>query len=141
MSWTIETIGRFFESKQCNPYEYNRFLAEDPTARLWAGMRKAETDYRAALKEHQELGAGEISSDPTKTAELEAIMQAALALREACRSGLEAACGALGVHQEPTVRALQSRAAYLRRVRQPSEATGLDALVASLEQIAVGAGV
>lgn len=141
MSWTIETIGRFFESKMNNPAEYNRLLAEDPTCLMWAGMRRAEADYAAALKEHQSLGAGAISADPTKTAELEQAMTDALAARDACRIGLEAACGALGVHQEPTVRALQSRADYLRRIRQPSEAGTIEALIANLEGIAKSAGV
>ena len=141
MTWTIESIGNFFESKMSNPAEYNRLLAEDPTCRMWAAMRKAEADYAAALKEHQSLGAGAISADPTKTAELEQAMTDALAARDTCKAALEAACGALGVHQEPTVRALQSRADYLRRIRQPSEASGLESLAAGLEALAVGAGV
>ena len=141
MSWTIETIGKFFESWQSNPYEYHHLTTVDPTGRLWHNIKKSEMDYMAALHEHKSLGVGEISSDPTKTAELEAIMSAALATRDTCKAALETACALLAGEQEPSVRAIQSRAAYLRRTRHPSEANGLDVLIASLEALAASAGV
>ena len=50
-------------------------------------------------------------------------------------------CAFLGANQKPTVRALQSRAAYLRRARIGGDPASLDALVASLKRIALAAGV
>ena len=141
MSWNIETIGKFFESWQSNPFEYNQLMTVDPTGRLWHGIQKAEQDYIKALHEHKALGVGEISSDPTKTAEMESIMNAALATRDTCKAGLETACALLAGQQEPSVQAIRSRAAYLRRNRLYSEANALDGLVGQLEALAVAAGV
>lgn len=53
----------------------------------------------------------------------------------------EQACNLLGGREEPTVRALMSRAAFLRRTRKGSEASALEVLVSILESIAVSAGV
>jgi len=141
MTWTIETLGKFFESKQSNPMEYNRLKEQDPTFRMLAALQKAEADYRKAHAEYHTLIPVEISPDPVRLAEVKSIMNMALTTRDACKTGLEAACGALSAHQEPTVRAIQSRAAYLRRSRQGGEASALDSLITSLEAIATQAGV
>lgn len=141
MSWNIETFGKFMESKQSNPTEFNRLCQEDPTGRLWAAMRKAERDYLDAKNERQALGVTEISIMPERSAELENTMRDALDRRQKAITGLEQACGALGGHQEPSVRALQARAAFLRRTRKGGDAGPLDSLVAHLEQIARDAGV
>ena len=141
MTWTIETVEQYLKSQESSPYEYNHLITSDPVGRLWSGWRQAESDYRAALKEHMELGAGVISSDATRTSELEGIITAALASRDTAKAALESACVALGSSMEPSTRSLQSRAAYLRRTRQGGEAAILDSLVDSLEQIALAAGV
>lgn len=141
MTWTIETIEQYLKSQENSPYEYNYLITSDPVGRLWKGMRQAEADYAAALQEHRELGAGVISSDATRTSELEGIMTAALSARDTTKAALESACVALGSSMEPSTRSLQSRAAYLRRTRQGGDAASLDALCASLEGIALAAGV
>ena len=141
MTWTIETIGKFFESKMSNPTEFYRLTHEDPTARLWAAMRKAEQTYLAAKHERQSLGVSGISIDEARTVELETAMQTALETRRRTMAGLEAACSALGGQQEPTVQALKSHATYLRRTRQGGDAASLDALCTTLEGIAQDAGV
>lgn len=141
MTWTIETIGKFLESKQNNPTEHLRLCREDPTFRMLTAMKKAESDYRMAHEEHHALAPVEISSDPVRLAEVESIMSTALATRDRMKAGLEQACAALGDQQEPTVQAMQSRAAYLRRTRQGGEAAALDVLCVSLESIATQAGV
>jgi len=68
-------------------------------------------------------------------------MNAALATRDTCKAGLETACALLAGQQEPSVQAIRSRAAYLRRNRLYSEANALDGLVGQLEALAVAAGV
>jgi Skp family chaperone for outer membrane proteins len=141
MSWNIDTIGKFFESWQSNPAEYNRLCREDPTARLWIAARKSEMDYMKAKHERQSLGTGSIFISQDRADQLEAAMQAALERRQKALTGLEQACDALQGQQEPTVRALQDRAAYLRRTRKGGDAGPLDSLVARLEALAVGAGV
>lgn len=141
MTWTIETIEKFFESKKSNPYEFDRLCREDPTCRLWSGMKKAERNFIEAKQERQAIGTADFSINPARTAELEAVMTASLERREKALSGLQQACSLLGCHPEPSCRALQSRAAYLRRTRQGGEAVSLESLCTNLEQIALVAGV
>ena len=141
MTWTIETLGKFFESKQSNPMEYNRLKEQDPTFRMLAALQKAEADYRKAHAEYHTLIPVEISPDPARLAVVESIMNMALATRDRTKAGLEQACALLSAHQEPTTRALQSRAAYLRRSRQGGDAASLESLCTTLEAIARAAGV
>lgn len=53
------------------------------------------------------------------------------------KAGLEAAGAALGDASEPTVRHLQYQADYKRRVRRCDETAILEALIVTLEGIAI----
>jgi hypothetical protein len=79
---------------------------------------------------------GAISSDSTRTAELEVVMTASLATRAAAIVGIEAAGAVLGDAVEPTTQYLQYQADYKKRVRRGDEAAVLEALIASLNAIA-----
>ncbi len=113
---------------------------------MWKAYRDTEQTYRDLLKEHQELGAGAISFDATRTAEIESGMSTALGLHDACKAGLEAACSALGSNQEPTIRSLTSRSSFLQRQawahpEHAGEIAALDTLATTLEGLAMAAGV
>jgi hypothetical protein len=127
MTWTLDTIGQFYESHRNNPAEYNRLCTADPVGKLWTAYQKAIADFTAARQEHQALGAGAISSDAARTAVLEGVMTAALSSRDIMVAGIQAACVALGSAEEPSVRFLQ--------VRSETD------LISTLEGIATGCGV
>jgi hypothetical protein len=136
MTWTLDTIGQFYESQLSNPAEYLRLSTADPAGRMWASLRQAEQAFTEAKTEKQALGSGDFSIAPDRTAELESIMTSSLDRRCKALAGIQAACVALGDAPEPTVRSLQYRLDYCRRVRKPGEVPGLTATIATLEGIA-----
>ena len=90
MTWTIETIGKFFESKMNSPEEYRRLMADDPVGRMLAALAKAESDFKLAVDEYRSLGTADYSTNPARTAELQPIMDSALATRDCMKASLEA---------------------------------------------------
>jgi hypothetical protein len=127
MTWTLDTIGQFYESHRNNPAEYNRLCTADPIGKMWTAYMTAISTFAAARQEHQSLGVVGISSDAARTAVLEGVMTAALSSRDIMVAGIQAACVALGTAEEPTVR--------YHQVRSETD------LIATLTGIAAGCGV
>ena len=79
--WNLAAIEQFYQSKQCDPYEFNSLCTADPCGRMLAALKSSEKAFAAAKNEYRALGTGDFSILPARSEELGGIMQAALATR------------------------------------------------------------
>ena len=139
MSWNLNTLFEFYENQKSNPAEYNRLTTVDPTGRIMAAYLTASQSYKDALAEHQALGEGAFSLDPTRSSELEEIMTSTLVTRTTMLSGLENCILAVGDQPEPTVRYLQARIVGMKRGRGTSrDIDAIQGVIDALDVIVAG---